>query len=420
MVKLRVERIKIDCGLKKIDMLKAYIGTNGCIEGQLSSKHLERFLINNGMSITKDSAVADIVIFYACGLTQQKERDSLDIIKKFKTKIKSDAKLLVWGCLPKINPRSLKGIYDGPLIGTLDVNFFAEIPKNVAFPLDKISHACDSNELCTMDTSTIYSYNLDPLTTSILLFKQGLDRFSDRLHKNDKIYFIPIGTGCRGKCTYCGERPVFGRPKSRPIESILSEFEKGLQQGYKRFSLIATDSGSYGIDIGYTLPYLLRKIIQTNDKKDFKIIINQLEFLHFAEICADMEDILSSGKIEKFECPVQSGSNRILELMNRGYKAEEWRTHMIQINQKYPKIRLATHFMVGFPTETDEDFNETLRLLDPPLFLDSMYIFRYSNRPKEYASHMSGQISEKTKELRYKKLQQKYAKMYVRHFMKLR
>ena len=402
-------------------MLNIYAVTNGCVEGQLSTKQIERFFKTNEFALVKTPEKADLVVFYACGLTEQDEKNSLETIKNIKSKMKSSAKLVVWGCLPKINPQSLKDIYDGRLIGSLERNFFEEIPNKITVPLDDINCSADADELNSIAVPKQSAYKqVDPITTAIILFKQGLDKIRTTIVMNPSIYYVKIGTGCMGKCTYCSEHPVFGKPKSRSVDEIISEFKKGLQEGYNRFSLIATDTGSYGMDIGYTLPKLLRKIMEANDKKDFKIIINQLELLHLSEICADMDDIFSSGKIEKLECPVQSGSNRILELMNRGYTAEEWRTRMIQINQKYPKIRLGTHFMIGFPTETEEDFNATLQLLNPPLFLDFIYAIGYSNRPRVRASSMSDQISETTKELRYKKLKQKYAQMYVCHFMKLR
>jgi tRNA-2-methylthio-N6-dimethylallyladenosine synthase len=154
-------------------------------------------------------------------------------------------------------------------------------------------------------------------------------------------------------------------------------------------------------------------MIKIENKKNYKIILNQVGFLQLKKISSDMEEIFASGKIEKLDCPVQCGSNRILKLMGRRHTAEEWREYMLGVNKKFPKIQLSTQFMVGFPTETDEDFKATLQLLDRPLVLDSIYVFKFSGRPAVGASKISGQVPEETKELRYKKLWQKYAYTYA-------
>jgi threonylcarbamoyladenosine tRNA methylthiotransferase CDKAL1 len=197
------------------------------------------------------------------------------------------------------------------------------------------------------------------------------------------------------------------------MSQIISDLELGLRQGYNTISLISTDVGAYGRDIGCTLSDLLDKMVHINSKGNFKIVLNQVDPFYLKEMLPDLVEIFRSGKISALNCPVQSGSNRILRLMGRPYRAEEWRECMIRINSEFPSIRLSTHFMVGFPKETEEDFAATLKLLEYPLFLDSIVIFKFSARPAVYASKMSDQLSEKTKELRRRKILQKYAHAYL-------
>jgi threonylcarbamoyladenosine tRNA methylthiotransferase MtaB len=394
--------------------LQVYIGTNGCVEGQLSSKQIEQFFKMNEYTITTDSQNADIVVFWACGLTEPRQKDSLDIIKRIQANMDPTAKFIVWGCLPKINPQALRAVYDGPLIGSLDKKFFEGIPEKVIVPLDDIERAAAENDLISRDRSEDSGQkHIGRLTSTVLLYKQGKDKVSAHIKKSSKLFYISVATGCTGHCTYCSERPVYGKVKSRPMDEIISEFKEGLKQGYNRFSLIATDLGSYGIDIDCNLHELLGKMIKIENKKNYKIILNQVGFLQLKKISSDMEEIFASGKIEKLDCPVQCGSNRILKLMGRRHTAEEWREYMLGVNKKFPKIQLSTQFMVGFPTETDEDFKATLQLLDRPLVLDSIYVFKFSGRPAVGASKISGQVPEETKELRYKKLWQKYAYTYA-------
>jgi MiaB/RimO family radical SAM methylthiotransferase len=395
-------------------MSQIFVGTNGCVDGQLNSKQIEQFFKANNETVINDPTKADIIVFWACGLTNPRQKDSLRLIKKYKDDMKGDARMIVWGCLPKINPQAVRELYDGPLIGPLEKNFFEEIPEKVVVPLGEIDHASPTNELVSRDKSDIPSRkNIDYLTKSILLVKQGREKVKSYMQKDSKSYHISVATGCTGKCTYCSEKPVFGKVRSRPIEDIKSEFNKGLNLGYNRFSLIATDLGSYGLDRKSTLAHLLKELIEGNNNRNFKFILNQVSFHQFKRNFSDMEEVFATGKIEKFDCPVQSGSNRILKLMGRRYTAEVWRENMIEINKKFPKVRLSTQFMVGFPSETEEDFQETLNLLNRPLYLNSMWVFKFSPRPTVCASNNSEQVSTEAKSLRFRRLWQKYALMYA-------
>lgn len=365
----------------------------------------------NQLAITNDPTQADLVVFYACGLTESSEKDSLMMIRKLKARIKPTAKLLVWGCLPKISPQLLETSYDGPMIGAMDTAFFEKILEKPKVRFDDVT----ANTLSLRETSGLYNRRYtDTLGNVLLLLKKGVDKL--RLLKERQFekepFYIRVATGCTGHCSYCSEWCVFGRIRSRPINRIISEFERGLQEGHNRFFLTAEDLGAYGKDIGCTLLDLFEKM-KVDDERNYKIILNQISPLHLMEMFSDLEQVFASGKIELVCSPVQSGSNRILKLMGRPYGAEEWRKYMIRLTKKFPNIRLKTHFMVGFPSETDEDFNATLSLLDHPVFIDSMGIFKFSARLEVLASRVPGQISEKTKESRCNRLLRRYAYMYA-------
>jgi threonylcarbamoyladenosine tRNA methylthiotransferase CDKAL1 len=392
--------------------LKVYVSTNGCEEAQLSSMHVDKFFRMNKLTITNDPTQADLVIFYACGLTAQTEKDSLIMIRKLQTKTKPKAKLLVWGCLPKINPQSLATLYEGPIIGPFDTAFFEKILEKPNVRFDDIA----VNTLSLRETSGMYDRRYTDALGNVLLFlRKGVNKL--RVLRERQVqqepFYIRVATGCTGNCSYCSEFCVFGRIKSRPINRIVSEFERGLQKGHNRFFLAAEDLGAYGKDIGCTLLDLFEKM-KLNDDRNYKIILNQINPLHLKEMFSDLsEEVFASGKIESLCSPVQSGSNRILKLMRRPYSAEEWREYMLRINKNFPNIRLKTHFMVGFPSETDEDFKATLRLLEYPLFIDWVVIFKFSARSQVFASRIPEQTSEKTKESRCNKLLRKYAYKYL-------
>jgi MiaB/RimO family radical SAM methylthiotransferase len=400
--------------------MKIHVSTNGCEVGQLYSMHVQQFFLRNDPSsvVTEDPAEADLVILYACGLTESTEKDSLLIINALKSRMKPSAKLVVWGCLAKVNPKSLSTSHTGPIFGPSDLSRFEEILRKTT------RHQCsvpigvaDAN--VPIPRKTLGSDNPDFINDHILYY---LNKYLGKLdykvsHREpwnppSSTFFVRVAEGCTSYCTYCSEHLVWGKVKSRPIEKVISEFETGLQKGYNRFFLCAEDFGAYGVDIGTTACDLLRRIVNLNNNIDYRVIINEMSPQYLKAMFSDFVEIFESGKIETLGCQVESGSDRILRLMGRRYTAQEWRKYMLYINKEFPDIRLATHFMVGFPTETDEDFEATLRLLDYPLFLKEITIFKFSGRPTLPASRMSGQISQSVKELRFRRLRRKFLYMY--------
>lgn len=404
----RVEKNE-DYYAKGLISLKVYITTNACVEGQLSSTYLEQFFMKNGVAVTRDLSQADTVFFWGCGLTEAREKDSLADIRDLKKRMAPGTKFIAWGCLPKINPGALSKIYEGPIVGADDKSFFEGLLQKIVVPFDVLEVAWAQNKLVPSETCVEGgAQHADAFTDAFILFKEDYDRLWARARKNTN-YFIRIAQGCTGGCAYCSERCVFGRIKSRPVANVISDLERGLKQGYNRFSLIATDVGPYGKDIGCNLADLLEKMVQFDDSKDYKIMLNQVNPFYVREMFSELKGIFASGKIAGLNCPVQSGSQRILKMMGRPHSAKDWKEDMATISREFPGIRLSTHIMVGFPTETDEDFEESLRLLDYPVFLDRIVIFKFSGRPKTHATQLPGQVSDLTKELRIHKLLQKYA-----------
>lgn len=395
-------------------MTKIFLCTNGCVEGQLKTKLVERYLGAHAqdLRVTPEINDADTVLFYACGLTNEKERHSLDSIKELKGKMRPGAELIVWGCLAKQNQEAFAGIYEGPLVGPLDTDFFTSFPGANGISLDAIDHSAAGNELATMAPLSIHGCNgIDLVTRARLFYKRSVDFFSPRRVKHSPVYYIPIAAGCTGHCTYCSERPAFGNTiHSRPIEQIVSELRGAMERGHTRFSLVATDLGSYGVDIGCRLPDLLDEMLGANPSGNCSFILNQIEPHHFEAIYEEMEPAFDSGTIEMVMSPVQTGSDRILKLMCRHYTAGQWRALMLDIHRNHPGIRLNTQFMVGFPTETEEDFVATLDLLDPPFRLDELHIFRFSPRPFVPASHLPDQVPDEVKEARAERLLCRFAR----------
>jgi MiaB/RimO family radical SAM methylthiotransferase len=393
--------------------MKIHVCTNGCIEGQISSSNLHRWFKNNGAVMVDDPAEADFVAFWACGLTKKREIDSLSLIGKIQGKMKPDSRLIVWGCLPKINSQELSKIYSGPILGPRDIGCFEGVLDTPLKNLEALDKGCSERFLISKQSSVaLQKNNAQFLDSPFVVINHRWDSLCAKVKKTEP-FWIRISSGCTGHCTYCSEHCAFGRVRSRPMENILADLRIGLSQGYRLFSLLGTDVGAYGKDVGLTIADLLEEIVKVDEDKSYKLVLNQVNPFYLKEMFDRLEKIFESGKIKSFDSPVQSGSDRLLKVMGRPYDAEDWREYMIRINTRFPSIRLSTHFMVGFPSESDEDFRATLRLLDYPLFLDSITVFRFSAVNKVLASRFPGQISERIKELRSRALLCKHSRMLL-------
>jgi MiaB/RimO family radical SAM methylthiotransferase len=390
--------------------MKIYVTTDGCEVGQLYSKYVYQFFLkfNSEIINTADPSEADLLIFYACGLTETQEEKSIRLIAALKSKMKPSARIVVWGCLSKQNPESLKKNFDGPLIGPSDMHAFEEILRQT-MNVPKCSSTLEIPDVNfpiteeTLDSGSSPSKlrNLRYVLSRVVFFDFGSQAF-----------YVRVAEGCTSNCTYCSEHLVWGKVKSKPIEKVISEFEAGLQKGYRLFFLCAEDFGAYGVDIGLNACDLLKRLVDLSDDANYRIIINELSPPYLKNMFSDFDKIFATGKISTLGVQVESGSDRILKLMGRQYKAADWRNMMLYVNRKYPRINLQTHFMVGFPTETEEDFKATMGLLNFPLFLKNITVYKFSANPHVPAAKLSGQIPESFIEMRAKKLQRKFLSRY--------
>lgn len=340
-------------------MKRAFVHTVSCLARQLDAIAIKNFLSENGWQVVDDHKKADLVLIGTCGVTKKREDSSIDAILRYK-KNKSDSEVVVFGCLPAINHDRIRSVFDGEIIdlGSIEKlneiteakiginrfkgNFFDQKPSKIHFLKDKIRGL-------------------------------GNKRFGE------KNYYITLSIGCLGNCSYCTTKNAIGDLKSRPIEEILCDFDTGLKLGYKRFVLCASDTGAYGRDIGTDITSLLKKIF--GREGDYRISLTYFNPRWCNDIISNMTDFFKSGKIDFISLPVQSGSNRILEFMNRNYTVEDFEMCIKHLKDTNPRLTISTDIIYGFPGETEEDFRKTLRLLDNPRINSILPTF-YSERPK--------------------------------------
>mgnify|MGYP000898525526 CR=1 FL=1 len=214
--------------------------------------------------------------------------------------------------------------------------------------------------------------------------------------------FVNIMYGCNNFCTYCIVPYTRGREKSREPEHILKEIQELGEKGYKEITLLGQNVNSYGKTLGYD--YSFAKLLREVNKIDG---IERIRFMtsHPKDLSDELIKAVSElDKVcEQLHLPVQSGSNRVLKAMNRKYTKEDYILLIEKITKAVPNIAISTDIIVGFPGETEEDFNETLDLIKKVKY-DSAFTFLYSIREGTVAANMKNQVPNRIKHERFQRL----------------
>jgi tRNA A37 methylthiotransferase MiaB len=304
---------------------------------------------------------------------------------------------VVWGCLPKINPKSMEKLhmYTGCLFSEQEL--FSKIDELINAKTSP--REIFSNEVCQLNTHYKKNWLTDSCTTLYNIISNNYtvrERKLDLYRVNDdSIFYIKVSTGCLGNCTYCAIRNSRGIIKSKPMEFIVQEFRYGLGKGYKEFSLLGTDLGGQGRDLGYNLCDLLNELLK--EKGDYKIGIRNVHPLFVKNMLHELKPILKTGKIWYIGMAAESGSNRILKLMARGYTVDEYIECYRGIKTASPGIIIRNQMLIGFPTESEQDFAASMKLLD---VADHNEIYAFSPRIGTVAEKMKGQVPNYIKNLR--------------------
>ena len=372
-------------------MKKACVLTNGCPENQLDSGRVKTYLEGNGWQIADNVTDADLILFNACALTQPLELNSIHLIQNIKKQIKDDQRLIVWGCLPKIDPETLFQTHQELSFGEREVGKLDEVIKATT-SINEVT----ANEICRPVSRIDARHRLrklDRLPIKLLYLLYLRLTAGNYLYRRDdpSIFYIKIASGCLGNCSYCAVKKSRGNIKSKPIDEVMDEFKAGLSRGFKEFSLLGTDLGPYGRDLGYDydLADLLTKMVSENG--DFKIGLRNIHPLFLKQMINKLVPAFATGKIWFTGVPVESGSDRILRLMKRGYSIGDIKEGIGRLKEAYPDLFIQTQIMVNFPTETAKEFAESMSLFDE-LDFDYAETYAFSPRPGTAAADMDGRV----------------------------
>jgi threonylcarbamoyladenosine tRNA methylthiotransferase CDKAL1 len=326
--------------------MSIYLETYGCTMNKADSEIIKELL---RPQLTENFEEADIVIINSCGVKGPTEHKIRKRIEEIKAKNKP---LIVAGCLPKISD------LDVNVVGTNVYDIVEAVQKVREGHTVHIIRDEKQNKLCYPRTG------------------DGVNAI------------IPISEGCLGSCTYCAARFARGHLYSYPAESIIKTAREFISQGYKELQITSQDTGCYGTDLntGEELPSLLEKLVSLEGK--FKIRVGMMNPNHTLDILEDLLSVYHHEKIYKFlHIPVQSGNNHILQAMNRKYTVDEFLTICQAFRTEFPDLYVCTDVIVGFPTETEEQFHDTLTLVKK-INPDKINVTRFSPRPRTEASKM--------------------------------
>lgn len=352
-----------------------HIWTIGCQMNEADSRHLASQLEALGFQESRLAEHADIVVLNTCVVRQQPED-------------KAVSKLMSLGDT-KRNKRKMIIALMGCMVGKREAGDLAE-----RFPFVDVFMA-------PSQTDALIEYILRRDEYSHLDQTQ-LELTDYRLPVIDRekavTAFIPITLGCSHACSYCVIPHRRGPDRSRRPEEVLAEIRALAGQGIKEVTLLGQVVDRYGFDLdgGINLAWLLKETAKIEE-------ILRIRFLTSHPSYVDEELIRAVAETEKvcpyFELPFQAGSDRILESMRRGYTQAEYRQVVSNIRKIIPDASINTDVIVGYPTETEEDFQETLKLYGE-LKLDLAHIAKYSPRPRTLSSKMPDDVPEEEKQSR--------------------
>ena len=361
---------------------KYHIATFGCQQNEADSERLIGTAKNLGYEKAESIEDADLIIFNTCAVREHAELRALSKTGQLKHLKEKNKNLLIglWGCMVSQTSRVEDIKHKYPY-----VDFVAG--TNMLHRLPEI--------LCDVMENDRRRYYVDELDYSIV---EGVP-----VERENKIKaYVSIMYGCDNFCTYCIVPYVRGRERSRKKEDILAEIRELVENGYKEITLLGQNVNSYGKKEGDECDFatLVEEICRIDGDFTLRFMTS-----HPKDVSDRLIEVIKNNpKVERhFHLPVQSGSSRMLKVMNRKYTREGYLETVKKLKEAIPDIVLTTDIIVGFPGETAEDFEDTLSLIREVKY-DSVFSFIYSKRPGTPASEMEDNTSDQEKTDRMSRL----------------
>ena len=335
-------------------MARIHVEAYGCSASSADSEMISGLIVNGGHTVAESAAESDLSVIVTCSVKDATANRMIHRIKSL-----SSGPLVVAGCLPKAEPKTVERFAPGAsMMG----------PGSIGRTLQVVESALGGVRTVALEDTD--------------LSKVGLPR----VRLNPAVGIIEIASGCMSECTFCQTKLAKGGLTSYRVGDIVRQAEADVADGCKEIWLSSTDNGCYGLDIGSGLPELIDAVSAV--PRDFMVRVGMMNPMYMPRIRDGLLSSFENERVYRFlHVPVQSGSNRVLADMRRGHTAETFRDVVKRFRRKFGRFTISTDIIVGFPTETARDFEETVRLLEETR-PDIVNLSRYSARPGTPAAEM--------------------------------
>jgi tRNA-2-methylthio-N6-dimethylallyladenosine synthase len=371
-----------------------YLKTFGCQMNEYDSLRVFRALHASGYSLTSDMALADVIFLNTCSVrekAEQKVHSFLGRLRHLKAH-RPNLKIIVAGCVAQqLGERLLERFeYLDLVLGTRGIPAIAGLLQTIQETKERLAYVPEDDAQ-----------------------QAPLDQHPRSLPGATQVVApVTIMQGCDNYCSYCIVPYVRGRERSRPSGEIIAEINLLTAIGVREILLLGQNVNSYGRGLGEKIDFvhLLRTIQEETEVRRVRFTTSHPKDLttELIQCFNELPSLCSS-----LHLPAQAGSDRILSRMNRGYRSSQYLEKIELLRQACPDIGLSSDVMVGFPGETEEDFQETLQLLKAVQF-DNLFSFRYSDRPLTRASEFPGKVDVQTRARRLSELQSLQAEITLR------
>jgi MiaB-like tRNA modifying enzyme len=336
-------------------MAKIWVEAYGCSASFADSEMISGLIVNGGHTLVQDPSTADLNLIVTCSVKDATATKMVHRIKQSQSK-----PLVVAGCLPKAEKHTVeKFAKNASMMG----------PNSIGKTLQVIETTLNGSKVVALDDTD--------------LSKVGIPK----IRLNPAVGIVEISNGCMSECTFCQTKLAKGDLKSYRIGDIVRQVKSELADGCKEIWLSSTDNGCYGLDIKTDLPSLINEVNQIPG--DFRVRIGMLNPMFMPRIRDNLLKSFENDKVFRFlHVPVQSGSNDVLNNMKRGHTVQTFIDVVRKFSAKFGSFTISTDIIVGYPTETREDFEETIDLLKETR-PDIVNLSRYSKRPGTDAAKMT-------------------------------
>lgn len=339
-----------------------YVKTWGCSHNNSDSEYMAGQLAAYGYKITDDKEEADLWLLNSCTVKNPAEDHFRNYIKDARSKAKS---LVLAGCVPQGQQKAdyIQGL---SVIGVQQIDRVVEV----------VEESLKGNSVRLFGQKKSSGKKTGGASLSL-----------PKIRKNPLIEIIAINTGCLNQCTYCKTKHARGDLGSYPPEQIVERARQSFSEGVVELWLTSEDLGAYGHDIGVTLPELLWQLVEVIPEGAM-MRLGMTNPPYILEHLEEVAKILNTPRVYSFlHVPVQAASDSVLMDMKREYCLADFKHVMDFLREKVPDVNIATDLICGFPTETEEDFDESMELVREYKFA-SLFINQFFPRPGTPAFHM--------------------------------